>query len=92
MYIIYNNLLLTLTFENFRQCRQELKSQQPHASDVEIEKLCEEIFPNWLKNNVSILIKLIYILCQLVTLKILLISFKSLFLMKLTIMLGGIPM
>lgn len=60
-------------------------------SDVEIEKLCKEIFPNWLKNNVSILIKLIYILCQLVTLKILLISFKSLFLMELTIMLGGIP-
>jgi hypothetical protein len=54
LYLIYNNLLLTLTFENFRQCRQELKSQQPHASDVEIEKLCEEIFPNWLKNNVSI--------------------------------------
>ena len=92
MYLIYNNLLLTLTFENFRQCRQELKSQQSHERDVEIEKLCEEIFPNLLKNNVSILIKLIYILCQLVTLKILLISFKSLFLMKLTIMLGGIPM
>ena len=61
-------------------------------SDGEIEKLCEAIFPNWLKNNVSILIKLIYILCQLVTLKILLIFFKSLFLIKLTIMLGGIPM
>jgi len=61
------------------------------VSDVEIEKLCEEIFPNWLKNNVSILIKLIYILCQLVTLKKLLICFKSLFLMELTIMLGGIP-
>jgi hypothetical protein len=23
------------------------------ASDAEIEKLCEEIFPIWLKNNVS---------------------------------------
>ena len=49
------------------------------------------IFPNWLKNNVNILVKLIYILCQLATLKILLISFESLFLMELTIMLGGIP-
>jgi hypothetical protein len=61
------------------------------VSDVEIEKLCEEIFPNWLKNNVSIFIKLIYILSQLVSLKKLLISFKTLFLMELIIMLGGIP-
>jgi hypothetical protein len=61
------------------------------VSDVEIEKLCEEIFPNWLKNNVSIFIKLIYILSQLVSLKKLLISFKTIFLMELIIMLGGIP-
>jgi hypothetical protein len=61
------------------------------VSDVEIEKLCEEIFPNWLKNNVSIFIKLIYILSQLVTFKKLLISFKIIFLMELIIMLGGIP-
>jgi len=60
------------------------------VSDVEIEKLCEEIFPNWLKNNVSIFIKLIYILSQLVSLKKLLISFKTIFLMELIIMLGGI--
>ena len=59
-------------------------------SDVEIEKLYEEIFPNWLKNNVSIFIKLIYILSQLVSLKKLLISFKTIFLMELIIMLGGI--
>jgi hypothetical protein len=61
------------------------------VSDVEIEKLYEEIFPNWLKNNVSIFIKLIYILSQLVSLKKLLISFKTIFLMELIIMLGGIP-
>ena len=59
-------------------------------SDVEIEKLYEEIFPNWLKNNVSIFIKLIYILSQLVSLKKLLIFFKTIFLMELIIMLGGI--
>jgi hypothetical protein len=58
--------------------------------DVEIEKLYEEIFPNWLKNNVSIFIKLIYILSQLVSLKKLLIFFKTIFLMELIIMLGGI--
>jgi len=60
------------------------------VSDVEIEKLYEEIFPNWLKNNVSIFIKLIYILSQLVSLKKLLIFFKTIFLMELIIMLGGI--
>lgn len=49
-YVIFNGQELKPYLE---QCRQELKSQQPHASDVEIEKLCEEIFPSWLKNNVE---------------------------------------